>query len=92
VCWQAKATQKARGRQRDPWAEDIKDEDVIIFHAGTELKDGKFITTGGRVLNVCAWGNSLKEAKERAYKAVEKIHFEGMHYRKDIGDRALKFL
>jgi phosphoribosylamine--glycine ligase len=72
--------------------EDIKDEDVIIFHAGTEVKDGKLITTGGRVLNVCAWGNSLKEAKERAYKAVEKIHFEGMHYRKDIGDRALKFL
>lgn len=72
--------------------EDIKDENVIIFHAGTELKDGKLITTGGRVLNVCAWGNSLKEAKERAYKAVEKIHFEGMHYRKDIGDRALKFL
>jgi phosphoribosylamine--glycine ligase len=72
--------------------EDIKDEDVIIFHAGTDLKDGKLITTGGRVLNVCAWGNSLKEAKEKAYKAVEKIHFEGMHYRKDIGDRALKFL
>jgi phosphoribosylamine--glycine ligase (EC 6.3.4.13) len=72
--------------------EDIKDEDVIIFHAGTELKGGKLITTGGRVLNVCAWGNDLKEAKERAYKAVEKIHFEGMHYRKDIGDRALKFL
>lgn len=71
--------------------EDIKDENVIIFHAGTELKDGKFITTGGRVLNVCAWGNSLKEAKEKAYKAVEKVHFEGMHYRKDIGDRALKF-
>jgi Phosphoribosylamine-glycine ligase len=72
--------------------EDIKDEDVIIFHAGTELKNGKFITTGGRVLNVCAWGKSIKEAKERAHKAVEKIHFEGMHYRKDIGDRALKFL
>ncbi len=72
--------------------EDINDENVIVFHAGTELKDGKLITTGGRVLNVCAWGNSLKEAKEKAYKAVEKIHFEGMHYRKDIGDRALKFL
>ncbi len=72
--------------------EEIKDEDVIIFHAGTEVKNGKLITTGGRVLNVCAWGNSLKEAKERAYKAVEKIHFEGMHYRKDIGDRALRFL
>jgi Phosphoribosylamine-glycine ligase len=71
--------------------EDIKDENAIIFHAGTEVENGKLITTGGRVLNVCAWGNDLKEAKERAYKAVEKIHFEGMHYRKDIGDRALKF-
>lgn len=54
--------------------ENIRDEDVIVFHAGTEVKDGKLITTGGRVLNVCAWGNGLKEAKERAYKAVEKIH------------------
>ena len=63
-------------------------EDVVVFHAGTELKNGRVYTKGGRVLNVCAWGKDLKEARERAYKAIEKINFEGMHYRKDIGYRA----
>ncbi|RLJ70503.1 phosphoribosylamine--glycine ligase [Hydrogenivirga caldilitoris] len=66
--------------------------DVVIFHAGTTLKDGKVVTNGGRVLNVCAYGNTLREAKDRAYEAVSKIHFEGMHYRKDIGDKAFKYL
>lgn len=70
--------------------EDVEGEEVILFHAGTEIKEGRFITKGGRVLNVCAWGSSLMEARERAYKAVRKISFEGMHYRKDIGLRALK--
>jgi len=65
-----------------------KMEDVVVFHAGTELKNGRLYTKGGRVLNVCAWGKDLKEARERAYKAIEKINFEGMHYRKDIGYRA----
>ena len=65
-----------------------KMEDVVVFHAGTELKNGRVYTKGGRVLNVCAWGKDLKEARERAYKAIEKINFEGMHYRKDIGYRA----
>ncbi|MCS6957508.1 MAG: phosphoribosylamine--glycine ligase [Aquificaceae bacterium] len=64
-------------------------EDVIVFHAGTELREGKVYTRGGRVLNVCAWGSGLQEARERAYIAVEKIRFEGMHYRRDIGNRAL---
>lgn len=64
-------------------------EDVVVFHAGTELKNGRVYTKGGRVLNVCAWGKDLKKARERAYKAIEKIDFEGMHYRKDIGYRAL---
>ncbi len=63
-------------------------EDVVVFHAGTELKNGRVYTKGGRILNVCAWGRDLKEARERAYKAIEKISFEGMHYRKDIGYRA----
>ena len=66
--------------------------DVVIFHAGTTVKDGKVVTNGGRVLNVCAYGDTLKEAKERAYEAVSKIHFEGMHYRKDIGDKAFRYL
>ncbi len=69
-----------------------KEEGVIIFHAGTTLKDGKVVTNGGRILNVCAYGDTLKEAKERAYRAVSKIHFEGMHFRKDIGDKAFKYL
>ena len=64
--------------------------DVVVFHAGTVKKEGKVYTSGGRVLNICAWGKDLKEAKERAYKAVGLIEFEGMHYRKDIGDRALR--
>ncbi len=63
-------------------------EDVVVFHAGTELKNGRLYTKGGRVLNVCAWGKNLRGARERAYEAIEKISFEGMHYRKDIGYRA----
>jgi len=66
--------------------------DVVVFHAGTTLKEGKVVTNGGRVLNVCAYGNSLKEAKDRAYEAVSRIHFEGMQYRKDIGDKAFRYL
>jgi len=67
-------------------------KNVVIFHAGTTIKDGKVVTNGGRVLNVCAYGRDLREAKERAYEAISKIHFEGMHYRKDIGDKAFKYL
>ncbi len=69
-----------------------KDPDIVVFHSGTDIKDGKLITAGGRVLTVTAVGNTLKEAKEKAYKAIEKIHFEGMHYRKDIGDKGIKRL
>ncbi|MFN3814319.1 MAG: phosphoribosylamine--glycine ligase [Aquificaceae bacterium] len=71
--------------------ESLKDEDVIVFHAGTDMKAGKLITKGGRVLNVCSWGQSLSEARERAYKAINNIKFKGMQYRKDIGSRALNY-
>ncbi|MFN7065505.1 MAG: phosphoribosylamine--glycine ligase [Aquificaceae bacterium] len=63
-------------------------EDVVVFHAGTEIRDGKPFTKGGRVLNLCAWGRDLRDAQEKAYRAIEKISFEGMHYRRDIGYRA----
>ena len=60
---------------------------VLLFHSGTEQKDGKWITAGGRVLGVTALGEEINTAVRRAYQAVEKIEFEGMHYRKDIGGK-----
>ncbi|HYA31170.1 MAG TPA: phosphoribosylglycinamide synthetase C domain-containing protein, partial [Thermodesulfovibrionales bacterium] len=66
------------------------EKDVFVYHAGTTYDNGKVVTSGGRVLGVTALGDDIREAKERAYKAIEKIHFDGMHYRKDIADRALK--
>ena len=61
------------------------DKDIILCHAGTKWKDGKLVTDGGRVLGVCAKGENIEEARKKAYANVEKISFEGMHYRKDIG-------
>ena len=63
--------------------------DIIVFHAGTAAKDDKFVTNGGRVLGVSAIGITLEETLAKAYKAIEKISFEGMQYRKDIGKSAL---
>ncbi|MBZ0284219.1 MAG: phosphoribosylamine--glycine ligase [Anaerolineae bacterium] len=68
----------------------ITDENVIVFHAGTTQKDGQLVTNGGRVLNVTAVGSTLDEALQRAYAAIEHIHFDGMHYRKDIGRTGVK--
>ena len=65
---------------------------VVVFHAGTAVKDGKLVTNGGRVLNVTALGKDVVEARERVYEAVKKIHFDGMHYRTDIGMKAIKRL
>ncbi len=60
-----------------------------MFHAGTKLDGNPVVTDGGRVLGVTALGDTLADAKRRAYEAVAKIHFTGMHYRKDIADKAL---
>jgi phosphoribosylamine--glycine ligase len=62
---------------------------VKVFHAGTALKDGKVVTNGGRVLGVTALGADLKAARKAAYAAVEKIHFDGAQFRKDIGVKGL---
>ena len=59
--------------------------DCTIVHAGTAIKDGKLVTSGGRVLGVVAKGNTIEEARKKAYKAVENISWEGMQYRTDIG-------
>lgn len=63
--------------------------DVVVFHAGTSLEDGRVVTAGGRVLGVTAVAEDIPAAIARAYDAVERIHFEGMHYRRDIGQKAL---
>lgn len=64
-------------------------EDSMVFHAGTVIKEGKFITNGGRVLNVVGIADSLKESIDKAYNRVKGITFEGMFYRKDIGKKGL---
>ena len=61
------------------------DEGVVLCHAGTTKKDGKLLTSGGRVLGVCAKGESLEDARKKAYANVEKVKFDKMHYRTDIG-------
>lgn len=65
-------------------------KDVMVFHAGTALKDGKVVAAGGRVLGVTALGNTVAAAIDKAYKAVAKINWQGVHFRKDIGLKALK--
>ena len=64
--------------------------DVKVFHAGTTLKDGQVVTNGGRVLGVTAWAPMLAGARDKAYAAVEKLCFEGMHFRRDIAAKGLK--
>jgi phosphoribosylamine--glycine ligase len=64
-------------------------EDVQVFHAGTTLKNGKLLATGGRVLNVTALGKTARDAQVRAYAAIDKIEWPGGFCRKDIGWRAM---
>ena len=64
--------------------------DAIVFHAGTDLVDGKVLTAGGRVLCVTSLADSVKQAQQRAYEFLQPIRFDGMQYRRDIGHRAVK--
>lgn len=61
------------------------DEGVFLYHAGTKRENGVLKTSGGRVLGVCAKGKTVEEARQKAYANVQKIRFDGMHYRTDIG-------
>jgi len=79
-----------KGRAITGLAEAKKVNNVMVFHAGTTFEDGTVVTNGGRVLGVTSTGPTIRSAKERAYEAIKKIHFEGMHYRTDIADRALR--
>jgi phosphoribosylamine--glycine ligase len=69
---------------------DAVPEGAMAFMAGVEAKDGALVTAGGRVLTVCARGEDLAQARERAYAAISGIRFEGMHFRRDIGARGLR--
>lgn len=64
-------------------------EDVTVHHAGTAMRDGSLVTNGGRVLAVTALGDSIADARDRAYEAADKISFRGMQIRRDIGAKAI---
>ena len=78
-----------KGKEIHGLGEAAKIKDIVVFHSGTKKQSDKVVTNGGRVLGVTGLGSTIKEAIDYTYKAVEKIKFEGMHYRKDIGARAL---
>jgi phosphoribosylamine--glycine ligase len=65
------------------------DNDITVFHAGTRRKNSNYLTSGGRVLGVMSTGTTLSDAQRKAYHNISKLHFDGMHYRKDIGSRVL---
>jgi phosphoribosylamine--glycine ligase len=62
-----------------------KVEGSIVFHAGTKNEDGKIVTSGGRVIAVTSFGKDFKEALKKSYQNAEKLHFDKMYYRKDLG-------
>jgi phosphoribosylamine--glycine ligase len=68
---------------------DAEAEGALVFHAGTALRGGSLVTSGGRVLNVTGIGASVAEARERAYRAVDRIEFAGVQYRHDVALRAV---
>lgn len=74
-----------KGIEMNGFDENGQVDGAVVFHAGTKFEDGKFYTNGGRVIGVTAKGETLEKALDNAYTAVEKISFDGAHYRKDIG-------
>ena len=79
----------AKGKVIMGLAEAASLPDVKVFHAGTKMENGVVVTDGGRVLSVTALGDTLADAKRKAYEAVGRIHFQGAFWRRDIGDKAL---
>ena len=78
------------GKEITGLAEANADEATVVFHAGTKAVDGKIVTAGGRVLGVTSVDKNIRDARDRAYDAVEKVKFDQVFYRKDIAWRALK--
>jgi phosphoribosylamine--glycine ligase len=81
----------AKGKAITGLAEASRLPNTKVFHAGTIHSGETILTNGGRVLGVTAWGASLSAARDLAYAAVDKIHFDGAQYRRDIGAKALRF-
>ena len=79
----------AKGTRIDGLDDAAKIEGVEIFHAGTVAKDGAILANGGRVLNVCAMGKTVREAQQRAYAAVDRIQWPDGFCRRDIAGQAL---
>ena len=69
--------------------DEAQKEGALVFHAGTKMEDEDLVTSGGRVLGIVGKGSDIKEAVSNTYRAVSKVHFDDMHYRKDIGHRAI---
>jgi len=78
-----------KGKEIFGLEEATKMKDIVVFHAGTKKQGDKIVTSGGRVLGVTGLGKTIKEAIANTYQAVAKINFEGMHFRKDIGRKAI---
>ncbi|MBI3754484.1 MAG: phosphoribosylamine--glycine ligase [Deltaproteobacteria bacterium] len=79
-----------KGKEIKGIEEASKLKDVVVFHAGTAINGGKLVTAGGRVLGVTAMGVGIKRAINKAYEAVSRIKWDGAHYRKDIGEKAIR--
>ncbi len=80
----------AKGYEISGLDENGQKEGITVYHSGTKKEDGKFLTNGGRVLGITAVGTTLQEALDKAYANVKEITFENMHYRSDIGKKALE--
>ena len=78
-----------KGDEISGLAEASRIDDLFVFHAGTKARDGRIVTSGGRVLGVTALGDTVQDAIDRAYRGVSAISWEGVHYRRDIGRKAL---
>ena len=76
---------------REIFGLDKVDPDILVFHAGTALREGKVFSAGGRVLGITALGADFETARKRAYQAVSQIRFDGAHYRRDIAAEAGKW-
>ena len=61
-------------------------QDSIVFHAGTKIENGNVVSNGGRVLTVTSYGNNFEEALKKSYQNIDKLHFDKMNFRKDIGN------